>query len=542
MNMRGIVTVAIVSSLLLIFGTATSAASVGFQHAASYHVGSAPVSVAAGDFNADGTQDLGVANAGDGTVSILLGNGDGTFKAATGFGACKNCNKIVFFVAAGDFNSDSKSDLAVVRPGNANASDNGDITIFLSNGDETFREGQVLTPAKNPSSLMVSDLNADHRLDLIVSNQTDNTVAILFGNEDGTFQFPVPYTTGTEPRLLSLVDIDEDGLQDVAVSRSGGADILWANGDGTFRIGPSVTTGASFLIVAWADFNQDRKIDYLVSGIDPSGKGRLSVALGNGDGTFQSTRTIPSLDLVSILVADFDGDGKLDVAGSERLIRQQVSMSLGNGDATFLPPANFTNTSSVGLGLATDVNSDKAPDLVTINGDSTISVLLNNGTDFSISASKPSLATVSRGQRSTSTVTITLLNAFDNPVALTCSVQPAGPGAPTCSMSPNSVTPAPNGSATATLTINTATAATLGLTPFAWLLAPITGLVGIAGSSRKSKRKLGYSLAGGVLFAGLLAQLACGSNGSPRAQTYTVSATGSSTFAEHSTTLTLAVQ
>jgi len=231
------------------------------------------VSVAAGDFNADGTQDLGVANAGDGTVSILLGNGDGTFKAATGFGACKNCNKIFFFVAAGDFNSDSRSDLAVVRPGDANASDDGDITIFLSNGDGTFRKGQVLTPGKNPSSLIVSDLNADHRLDLIVSNQTDNTVAILFGNADGTFQFPVPYTTGTEPRLLSLVDIDEDGLQDVAVSRSGGADILWANGDGTFRIGPSVTTGASFLIVAWADFNQDRKIDYLVSGIDPSGKG-----------------------------------------------------------------------------------------------------------------------------------------------------------------------------------------------------------------------------------------------------------------------------
>jgi hypothetical protein len=121
-------------------------------------------------------------------------------------------------------------------------------------------------------------------------------------------------------------------------------------------------------------------------------------------------------------------------------------------------------------------------------------------------------------------------------------VQPAGPGAPTCSLNPDSVTPEPNGSATATLTINTATAAALDFTRFAWLWAPVMGLIGVSVSSGKGKRKLTSRLARGVLFAGLLAQTACGGNSGPPAQTYTVTITGSSTFTEHSTTVTLEVQ
>ena len=220
----------------------------------------------------------------------------------------------------------------------------------------------------------------------------------------------------------------------------------------------------------------------------------------------------------------------------------QVGALLGNGDGTFQPLVGFTVASNANLtlGFAADLNGDKAPDLVTLNTDSTIGVLLNTGTDFSISASKPTPATVSSGQSASSIVTVTLLNAFDNPVALACSVQPTGAGAPPCSLTPDSVTPEPNGSATATLTINTATAATLDFTLFAWLLAPVMGLIGVTVSS--GKRKLASRLARGVLFAGLLAQTACGGNSGPPAQTYTVTITGSSTFNEHSTTVTLEVQ
>jgi FG-GAP-like repeat len=200
-----------------------------------------------GDFDADGKLDLAVMNAGnagasdDGSVSILLGNGDGTFKAAMNFSTCKNCTRI----AAADFNADNKSDLAVLRPGDATATDDGDVTVFLSNGDSTFRKGQVLTPGKNPSSVIAPDLNADHRFDLVVTNQTDNTVAILFGNGDGTFQAPVPYATaGGQPASTLLVDFNQDSLEDLAVRcYFGHTDIFLANGDGTFRSGASFNTG-----------------------------------------------------------------------------------------------------------------------------------------------------------------------------------------------------------------------------------------------------------------------------------------------------------
>ena len=536
-------------TLFLLFAIPVSAraATLGFQPAASYPVGQAPFEVTADDFNADGIPDLAVVNAADGTVSILLGKGDGTFTPAMHFNACpavpQNCTRL----AAGDFDADNKADLAVLRPGDRNTGDNGDMTIFLSNGNGTFHKGQVLNPGKNPSSVIVHDVDADHKPDLIVSNTTDNSVAILLGKGDGTFQAPVPHAVGTGPTSMLLVDFNQDGLLDIAVRGSiGGSstDILLANGDGTFRKGPSFLIGVFFPIVAWADFDQDGKIDYLTSGCDLGGKCNVAVALGNGDGTFRTPRSTPSADMFTIFVADYDGDGKLDIAGAPHPIKGQIAVLLGNGDGTFQPAVSFTIDPNldVGLGMVADLNQDQAPDLVTINGNSTISVLLNNGTDFSISASQLSALTLSPGQSSTSTLTITVLNNFDNPVALACSVQPAGPGAPSCSLSATSVTPQPNGSATSTLTISTGSALTSASTSFAWLLAPVLGLAGIGASSARRKRRLRRGLARVVLSAGLLLEIACGGgDAGHRMQSYTVTVTGSSTFNQHSTSLTLRV-
>ena len=77
----------------------------------------------------------------------------------------------------GDFDSDGRADLLVVREGDPNLGDNGDATNFLGNGDATFRKGQTLAPGKNPSAATVADLNADHKLDLIFANRTDNTLS-----------------------------------------------------------------------------------------------------------------------------------------------------------------------------------------------------------------------------------------------------------------------------------------------------------------------------------------------------------------------------
>ena len=199
---------------------------------------------------------------------------------------------------------------------------------------------------------------------------------------------------------------------------------------------------------------------------------------------------------------------------------------------------------------AADFNQDNAPDLVVTNSPgNNISVLLNTtGADFSISASAPMPGTVSRGQSSTSTLSLAHLNSFDNPVALACSVQPAQ-SAPTCSFTPSSVIFDANGNATATLTINTG-AATASLVPlghdsvsslFLWPVA-VLGMVGAGFGSRCfTRRKLIFYLLGAVLFEGLIVQVGCGGSGGPGSTTYTITITGTSGSTNHSTTVPLIV-
>jgi hypothetical protein len=198
---------------------------------------------------------------------------------------------------------------------------------------------------------------------------------------------------------------------------------------------------------------------------------------------------------------------------------------------------------------ATDLNQDKAPDLVVTNSaDGTVSVLLNaTGADFSISASSPTPGTVSRGQSSTSTVTLAHLNTFDNPVALSCTVQPAQSA--TCSLSPNSITFGTNQNATATLTINTGTASASlgplgnsGSLLFFWPVAGFTIVGAGFGSRRSIRRKLMVCISSAVLFGGLIFQSACGGSGGPGTTTYTITITGTSASTQHSTTVRLIVK
>ena len=290
----------------------------------------------------------------------------------------------------------------------------------------------------------------------------------------------------------------------------------------------------------------------------------VDVLLGNGDGTFRTAREVfdvqsnCSIELFAA-TGDFNGDKNLDVVVTERsdltVVKQPVSVFLGNGDGTFQPAVSFVTNSNPGWVSVADLNSDQAPDLVIANsGDNTASVLLNEtGADFSISASAPTPGTVSRGQSSTSTITLDHLNTFDNPVVLTCSVQPAQ-SSPTCSFNPSSVTFDVNGNATAKLTINTG-AATASLVPaslrhdsrplyFQWL--PVAGfaLIGAGfGSSRSIRGRLTVYLLGGILLGGLIFQAACGGGSSgPGSTTYTITVTGTSGSTRHSTTMTLTIQ
>jgi len=182
---------------ILLYAAAGSA-SVSLRAPVSYPVGTNPRTVAVGDFNGDGKPDLAVIDVGDSTkndpggVSILLGNGDGTFKPAINFAVGNNPS----LVAVGDFDNDGKDDLAIMRPGVAGGSDKGDVTIFLSNGDGTFQKGQQISTFNNPAAVVTADFNSDGAIDFAVSDET--TITIWLGRADGSFIAAGSYLPATD--------------------------------------------------------------------------------------------------------------------------------------------------------------------------------------------------------------------------------------------------------------------------------------------------------------------------------------------------------
>jgi hypothetical protein len=157
--------------------TAPGASAPGFASQQTFATGSSPASVALGDFNEDGLADIAVANQGDGTVSVLLGNGDGTFQEQVPY----QVGSEPVSVAAADVDGDGHPDLVV-----ANRSE-GNVSVLLGNGDGTFQDEEIFLAGSQPQSVKVADVNGDGRPDLAVANYLSNTLSILLGNGNGTF-------------------------------------------------------------------------------------------------------------------------------------------------------------------------------------------------------------------------------------------------------------------------------------------------------------------------------------------------------------------
>lgn len=269
----------------------------------SYNGG--PWSVGIGDFNGDGRPDLAIPNFmypgfGSNTVTIMLNNGDGTFRS----GQVYTAGIWPKDVAVGDFNGDGKADLLVMGIPNGTTS-----AILLGNGDGTFQaNGQYLVGG---TSVAIADFNGDGNADaLIVGAQPSGagaggSFALQLGNGDGTFRAPVYHSSS--PGQITVGDFNSDGKEDIAITCCGGGmAVQLGNGDGTFQPYTLYSSSEGGYGIVAGDFNADGKLDLAVANGDS-----IVVYLGHGDGSFQS----PLISYVgglteSLAVGDFNSDGR----------------------------------------------------------------------------------------------------------------------------------------------------------------------------------------------------------------------------------------
>ena len=385
-----------------------------------YDVGHAPVSVVIADFNGDGKPDLAVANQKDGTISILLGNGDGTFVAPTTSPcALPSCIQLPSAVNGKTTTAPSPSAIvagAFVHNGNQSIAvtdqANNRVLVLLGKGDGTFETPVVYPTGSAPDALVAHDFDNDGDPDLAVVNQGDgitaSTVSVLLGNrtagnQGGTFAPKVDYPVGIAPSAIAIGTFVTNAFTSLAVTNKGDStvSILLGNGtsdkgaDGTFSPPPSpvsatVATGASPAGVAIGDFNNDAKPDLAVTYATDSSGNSVSILLGNGDGSFSTAKNFAAgSGPVGIVAAAFAGTN-IDLTVADET-GNNVDVLLGNGDGTFATPISLpTGNAPVALAAA-DLNADSTLDLVTANNTSnTVTVTLNTSQSL---ASSPSAQT-----------------------------------------------------------------------------------------------------------------------------------------------------
>jgi len=344
----------------------------------SYFVsgGGSAASIIAGDFDGDGKSDLIELNFDSGTwlgghLNRLLGNGDGTFRSMNDL---PSGGKSSYAEVSCDLNHDGKLDVIVA------SGDSLNVRLGLGNGTFQSPTSYPFYPqySGSPGAIALADFNGDGNPDVVVNGGPWAPGVLFFGNGDGTFRSGAPV-----PAKFNWViagDFNGDGKQDLAIATStprgySAVGILSGNGDGTFQPFSGLRIGQAESLLA-ADFNLDGKLDVAAVGTTAGGNAVLSIYPGNGDGSLQLAHNVWIHGGVSprgVVAADFNGDGKIDIAVS--LTSYEVALLLADGTGRFQSPTFYFGGG--GPLVAADLDGNGTEDLAVATSGETAAILLN---------------------------------------------------------------------------------------------------------------------------------------------------------------------
>lgn len=465
-----------------------------FQPKVQYPVASWSQALAAGDFNSDGRLDL-VVTINDPQIglSLLLGNGNGAFGAPVNFPNTSGFDAPS--VVATDLNNDGKLDVVIMHSiacftAPCRAAET--ISVMLGNGDGTFQPTRELAAAQHMHCMTAGDFNRDGIKDLAIGSE-NTKLHILFGVGDGTF-VPQPEMTLIPGGDLfaacndvDVADFNRDTIQDLVVPLGNGYGnvVLLGNGDGTFRQSFRITENAVYspLNLAVADFNRDGLQD-IARAMGDGTFGLMEIANGNGDGTFQApVRYLKppnqsSIGGVFIAASDLNGDGKPDIAlvvggaspGLAVLINTTGGSSppLAYGSLTVTPSSVTGGTAAtVRISLATGTVAPAGGLQFAVSSSNTAAVTVPATVSMPAGNSSVSFSATTRSVTATQTVTIQVTNNQLGSRTVTLSVTPPPPSAVTLStltLNPTTVTGGNSAQGTVRLSASAATATVINLT------------------------------------------------------------------------------
>jgi len=341
-----------------------------FQAIVGYDAGYYPQELFASDFNGDQTVDVAVLT-GYGAIVTLLNHSDTVLSRQYGFGI--NGWK-PYKMHGSDLDGDGDVDLAVT--GSSSYRDLFLVSILINDGNGRFLQGEHYEVARYVAMVYCSDLDGDGDVDIVSPNGQSSynydRVTVLTNNGDATFQPLDTYHVGGKPKWLWCSDFNGDGFNDMAIVSTGygNTSILINNGDGTFQDPVDYGTGSGPIF--GADFDSDGDVDLAVTG------GGVSILLNNGDGTFQDNQVYSTGGSGGLIFcADFDQDSDQDIVVAQAAM-DKVSVLLNYGDGTFHKPIDFlAGDNPVALSCA-DFDGDFDTDILVANHDlHRVSLLLN---------------------------------------------------------------------------------------------------------------------------------------------------------------------